>query len=72
MSNPQFVINDEGQRTAVLLDLETYAEMLEAVEELDDIRAYDAAKERQGDDELIPIEQAMAEFEERSATRKAG
>jgi PHD/YefM family antitoxin component YafN of YafNO toxin-antitoxin module len=71
MTNPQFVINDEGQRTAVLLDLETYSEMLEAVEELDDIRAYDAVKARQGDDELIPIEQAMAEFEERTATRKA-
>jgi PHD/YefM family antitoxin component YafN of YafNO toxin-antitoxin module len=71
MTNPQFVINDEGQRTAVLLDLETYIEMLEAVEELDDIRAYDAAKALQGDDELIPIEQAMAEFEERTATRKA-
>jgi hypothetical protein len=42
--------------------------MLEAMEELDDIRAYDAAKEHQAGDELIPIEQAMAELDERIAS----
>ena len=56
---------------AVLLDLETYQQMLEAMDELDDIRAYDAAKANQGEEDLIPIEQAMAEFEERTSKRKA-
>lgn len=61
MNNPQYLVNDEGQRTAVLLDLETYEELLEAREELDDIRAADAAKAE--DPEGLPLAEARAEVE---------
>lgn len=40
-------------------------------EDEDDTRAYDAAKAHQAEDEMVPIEQAMAEFEERTTARKA-
>ncbi len=57
----QFVTDLEGNRTAVILDMETYRQLVEAQEELEDIRAYDAAKA--AGDEVIPFDQALAEIE---------
>lgn len=57
----RFVVDDHGNRTAVLLDMARYRELLEAAEELDSIRAYDAAKA--GSEEAIPLAQALAEIE---------
>jgi hypothetical protein len=42
----QFIVDTSGQRVGVLLDLPTYDRLREAEEELDDIRAYDAAAPR--------------------------
>ena len=39
-------MNASGKRVGVLLDLLTYERLREAEEELDDIRAYDAAAPR--------------------------
>jgi PHD/YefM family antitoxin component YafN of YafNO toxin-antitoxin module len=58
---PQFVVDDSGQRRAVILDLEQYEKLLEEAEELEAIRAYDAAKA--ATDEAIPFEQAVTEIE---------
>ena len=57
----QYVTDREGKRVGVLLDLERYQQMPEELEELDDIRAYDAAKAEGG--EIIPFDQAMAEID---------
>lgn len=57
----QFVVDESGNRKAVLLTIEHYFELLEAQEELASIRAYDAAKE--SDDEAIPFSQAVKEIE---------
>jgi PHD/YefM family antitoxin component YafN of YafNO toxin-antitoxin module len=57
----QFVVDERGNRTAVLLDLERYSELLEAQEELDSIRAYDEAKA--SGDEAVPLDQALQEIE---------
>ena len=59
---PRFVTDDEGNRVAVIVDLAFYDELLEAFEELEDIRAYDEAKEEGS--EAIPFEQAMREIEQ--------
>ncbi|MEI6537195.1 MAG: hypothetical protein WCN98_17770 [Verrucomicrobiaceae bacterium] len=40
----EFVTNNKGQRVAVLLDVKTYSRLMDASEELADIRAYDKAK----------------------------
>lgn len=61
MTNPQFVTDAEGKRTAVILDLETYEELIEAREELEDIRAADAAKAE--DPEGLSLAEARAEIE---------
>ncbi len=65
----QYVTDTEGNRTAVILDMETYRQLVEAQEELDDIRAYDAAKA--AGDEVIPFDQALAEIEAQRSQRHA-
>lgn len=60
-NSEQFVIDQSGNKTAVLLDIERYAELLEAQEELESIRAYDEAKA--SGDEAIPFTQAVKEME---------
>lgn len=62
LSPPQYLVDEKGNRTAVVLDLARYHELLEAEEDLDDIRAYDAAKAEGG--EAIPFEQALKEIEQ--------
>ncbi len=58
---PRFIVDDRGEKTAVILDIAEYRRLLEEAEELEDIRAYDAAKAAGG--EVIPFEQAVAEIE---------
>jgi len=57
----QFVIDESGNKTAVLLEVERYVELLEAQEELESIRAYDEAKASKS--EAIPFAQAVKEIE---------
>ena len=60
--NERYVVNEKGERIAVLLGIEEYKRILEELEELESIRAYDAAKASK--DEVIPFEQAMREIEQ--------
>jgi hypothetical protein len=57
----QFVVDQNGNRTAVLLDVQYYHELLAALEEIESIRAYDEAKA--SNDEVIPFTQATEEIE---------
>lgn len=57
----RFVVDEDGNRTEVVLPIEDYEKILEELEELESIRAYDAAKA--SDDEAIPAEQAFSEIE---------
>ena len=54
----QFLVDDKGQRTAVLLPIEEYEEMLEALEQREDIRLLEAGKRLDGD--AIPWEEVKA------------
>ncbi len=56
-----FVTDEKGDRIGVLLDIEEYLKLLEELEELESIYAYDAAKV--SNDEAIPFEQAISEIE---------
>ncbi|HHV54451.1 MAG TPA: hypothetical protein GXX55_03235 [Firmicutes bacterium] len=60
-SQVRYLVNEEGQRVGVVLDLKEYEKMLQELEELEAIRAYDAAKA--SGDEAIPLDQAVAEIE---------
>ncbi len=61
----QYLTDREGNRVKVVLDMEQFQQMLEELEELDDIRAYDAAIA--SGDEAIPFNQAMAEIRQKRA-----
>ena len=71
----QFLINERGERTAVVLPIEEYEELLERLEDNKALREADealAAIER-GEDEVIPWEQAKREIEEeRAELRRRG
>lgn len=56
-----YIVDENGNRVGVLLSFEDYRRLLAELEELESIRAYDAAKA--SGDEAIPFEQAVAEIE---------
>ena len=60
--NEKYLVDGQGQRIAVLLDIKEYQKMLDELEELESIRQYDAAKS--ADDEAIPFDQAIREIED--------
>lgn len=57
----RYVVDENGSRVGVLLNVDDYRRLLEELEELESIRAYDVAKASK--DEVIPFEQALAEIE---------
>jgi len=61
--HPQYVLDEKKTRKAVLLPAAEWEKVLEALEELDDIRAYDKAKA--GPQEAIPFDQAVREIEDK-------
>ncbi len=61
--NERFVIDNKGERVGVLLDIEAYRQLLEELEELESLRAYDAAVSSGG--AAIPFEQAVTEIEQK-------
>lgn len=59
--NVKYVVDENGERVSVLLDWEGYRCLLEELEELESVRAYDAAKA--SGDEVIPFEEAVEEVQ---------
>ena len=62
MLKEKYITDENGNRIAVVLELEEYHKLLEALEELEAIRAYDKAIS--AEDEEISFEQAIAEIEQ--------
>ncbi|HHT9131010.1 MAG TPA: hypothetical protein ACFYED_00800 [Candidatus Tripitaka californicus] len=61
-SYEKFVIDNKGERVGVILTMEDYQKILEELEELESIRAYDEAKASR--EKAIPFERAVKEIEE--------
>ncbi len=57
----RYVVDEAGRRVAVVIDLRTYRKMLADLEELDAVRAFDAAKT--SGEPAIPFEDAVQEIE---------
>ena len=55
----QYVVDESGKKTAVVVPVKDYEQVLEALEELDDIREFDML---QGNEEFIPWDKAMKEL----------
>ena len=58
----RYVVDEKGNRVGVLLNIEDYCFLLKELEQLESIRAYDAAIA--SNDEVISFEQAIAEIEQ--------
>ena len=56
-----YLVDDEGKRVGVFLDIDAYQKLLADLEELESIRAFDAAKASH--DKPIPFERAIREIE---------
>lgn len=62
----QFLTNEQGERTAVVLPIGEYEELMERLEDADALEEADEALAAigRGEDEVIPIEQALREIQE--------
>ncbi len=59
----RYVVDEKGKKTGVILDIKDYQRMLDELEELESIRAYDSA--RSSGNEVVPFEEAVKEIEHR-------
>ncbi len=55
----QFIIDEQGKRTAVILPIRQYQKMLEDIEDLEDIKLYDAVKAKK--EATVPLEEYLAQ-----------
>lgn len=60
-TDTQFLTDDAGERIAVLVGIDRYRVLLDAADEIDALRAYDAAKA--SGDESLAFEDAIREIE---------
>jgi PHD/YefM family antitoxin component YafN of YafNO toxin-antitoxin module len=58
---PQFVINERGEKVAVVISIEEYERLLDELEDLDAIREFEAAKA--SGETPVPFEEALARIE---------
>jgi PHD/YefM family antitoxin component YafN of YafNO toxin-antitoxin module len=56
----KYVTDGQGNRVAVLLEVEEYRRLLDALEELESIRAYDTAVAVR--EEAVPFDKAVEEL----------
>ena len=63
LMNKTYIVDEKGKRIGVLLDMEEYRNILAELEELESIRAFDAAKASK--DEAVPFDQALREIEQK-------
>ena len=64
MLSIQFIINDKGEKSAAVVPMKIYLDLLEKLEELEDIKLYDAVKSRE--ETSISLE----EYRKQRQTRK--
>ena len=57
MYKENFVIDKTGKRIAIMLPIREYDKMVDALEELDDIKAYDLVKAK--NEPCIPLREAI-------------
>ena len=60
--NPQYIIDSTGKKSMVILPVKEFETIMEALEDLEDVRMYDKAK--QDDDGVrIPMSEVFKEIE---------
>jgi PHD/YefM family antitoxin component YafN of YafNO toxin-antitoxin module len=59
--HPEYVVDDQGKRKAVVLPVEEWKQIIDELEELEDIRLYDESKQEAG--RAVSFEQAIKEID---------
>ncbi len=59
--HPEYIVDEKSNKKAVIIPLLEWQSIVDEMEELDDIRAYDAITSKK--EESIPFEQAISEIE---------
>ena len=62
--NQQYLVDEKGNKKAVLLPYKVWQKVLAALEELEDIRLYDEAKKKPSDP--VALDEALREIKEGS------
>jgi len=67
----KYMVDENGKRVGVFLDIEEYERLIEELEELADARVAEEARRElaSGEDEVIPFEQAVREIREGKVLR---
>jgi hypothetical protein len=60
--HPEYIVDENLNRKSVVLPYAEWKNIVEEIEELEDIRAYDRAKNGT-EDKTVPFEQAVKEIE---------
>jgi PHD/YefM family antitoxin component YafN of YafNO toxin-antitoxin module len=63
----QFVTDDHGKKLAVILPIKEFNKMMDDLEELEDIKLYDAAKKSK--QSFLNAEEAFAEIEKKRGNK---
>ena len=58
--HPEYIVDNKNNKRAVILPFDEWKAILEDLEELEDIRAYDTAKNTE--QESIPFEEAVRDI----------
>lgn len=61
MITPQFITDHKGKKISVVLSIKDYEKLIEKLEDLEDVRLYDAAIAR--NEPSIPMEEAFKMIE---------
>ena len=66
--NERYLVDADGNRVGVVLDMETYRQLLDELEELESTRMYDEGIAVVAEEGTMPLEEAIAEIERRGST----
>lgn len=64
---PQYITDNMGKKVSVVLSIDDFKDIMEELEELEDIRLYDASKKSK--EPPVPIEDAFKMIEEKRVTK---
>jgi len=59
--HPEYIVDENLNKKSVVIPYAEWKEMVEEIEELNNIRAYDRAKQ-DVEDELVPFDEAIMEI----------
>ena len=66
--HPQYITDDKGKKISVVLPVKEFNNLMEELEELEDIRLYDAAKSSK--EASVPIDKAFKSIEAKRKNKK--